>query len=381
MKKIRRKLRAVLHPRRKRAGDAAVAPSESDELGVGAILPPELFPTVLKWVSRNDDRAATFDRLNMEASRSRKKVDRRQFRLEVDKAGPAYTLRSCSLVCLYWANQCRNYVFRDANFPIWSFEKAELFRKYSVDGCRNLVPICTLIKSITVVMACKESRRSFLDLIYLPQTRGKLDTVRIIGPLPGAIPLVKQDTPHWSVTNLGTPPPIATAYETVVIYKINFPSFGHLVRYFKYFNAAETYYLTNLTWDGKTPNHFAQFFKPAIRRRKSITVQVRQCTDDLIICLQVVTMYPDFPLRLIASQDYAWAMYLMNVVGDFYRKLPRSEKEDEALRYSIEGCKFLLLYCIPCNFMNDLSLCSSFNFRERASLGATPYIPGSSQPR
>ncbi|KAI0782502.1 hypothetical protein BC629DRAFT_558802 [Irpex lacteus] len=48
-------------------------------------------------------------------------------------------------------------------------------------------------------------------------------------------------------------------------------------------------------------------------------------------------MYPDFPLRLIASQDYAWAMYLLNVVGDFYRKLPRAEKEDEALTYSIEG--------------------------------------------
>ncbi|KAI0782481.1 hypothetical protein BC629DRAFT_1594256 [Irpex lacteus] len=334
MKKIRAKIRSVLHPRRKRVAETAQEPS--DEPGIGAILPPELFPTVLKWASLNDDRAETFERIRNE-TRGKKNVDRRHIWREFDKAGPAYTLRSCSLVCLYWANRCREYMFTGATFYVWSLEKAELFRKYSVDGCRNLVPICTLIKTIEVAVVCERSRRSYLDLIYLPQTRGKLEVVTITGPLPAGVPQLRHDTPHWSVTNLGTPPPTATAYGRVLINTLNFPSFSHLVKYFKYFNTAEKYYLTDLTWDGKTPNSFAQFFKPAIRRRQSIEVHASRCTDDLIICLQVVTMYPDFPLRLIASQDYAFAMNLMNIVGDYYRKAPRPEQEDKAIKYLIRG--------------------------------------------
>ena len=255
------------------------------------------------------------------------------------KAGPMYTLRSCSLVCLYWANQCREYMFRGARFRVLTLQRAQDFRKYSTGGCKNLVPICTLIRSIEVEMWCRFTQRSFLDLVYLPQTRGKLDTLKILGPFTQEIPSVKLDNPHWSVTNLATPPPSVTAYSSVVVTAIDFPSFRHIIKYFKYFDNAMTYYLDNLTWDGKTPSTPYHFFKPPARHRRSVVVQTSRCTDDLALCTAIAMMYPDFRLRAMSSQDQVLALYLMNIVGDFYRNAPQTADRRTALEYRLESCK------------------------------------------
>ncbi|KAI0094183.1 hypothetical protein BDY19DRAFT_8053 [Irpex rosettiformis] len=356
MKKIQKKVLSAFRFRRKHVEEPT---SDSEEQGLGARIPPELFFHILRWVSRNDDRRETFIRLRRKAGENPKKFDRFEFDREYEMAGPAYTLRSCSLVCLYWANQSREYMFRGARLYISTLQNAQFFRRYAIAGSPNLVPDCTLVRVIDVSVLCSKTKRSYLDLVYLPQTSNKLRELEIYGPLPKGIPPSMLDTPHWSITNLAPLPPSITAYQAVKIRHIDFPSFRHLVKYFKYFNAATDYYLENITWDGKTPSTLSHFTKPATRHRQSITVRAQLCTDGLLLCLQVAMMYQDFPLRTVASQDYVWALHLMDLVGDFYRQAPQTGERDKALIYCLSNsqeerpqhCVRLQMTQIPPNYV------------------------------
>ncbi|KAI0094180.1 hypothetical protein BDY19DRAFT_7744 [Irpex rosettiformis] len=319
MKKIREKVRSVFRPRHKRDEKSL------EEPGLGAVLPPELFPNILKWVSRDDDRNETLRRLQRQRG-----LDDQQFIRQYVMAGPAYTLRSCSLVCLYWANQCREYMFRGATLSVWTLERAQSFRKYSVEGSPRLARVCTLIRGIEVIMICHKTPRSYLDLVFLPQTRDKLVQLKISGPFPKGLPPVKSDTPHWSLTNLAILPPSVTAYREIVVKDFHFPSFRHVVSFLKHFDASTTHELANITWDGKTPNDLSQFFKPPTRHRQTIQVNVDQCTDNVTLCLQVAAMFSDCPLRRLASQDYVLATQVINIVCDIYRKVPRTLKTENS---------------------------------------------------
>ena len=260
-------------------------------------------------------------------------------------------------------------MFRGARFSVWSLQKAQDFRKYSTDGCRTLVPICTLIRSVEVDISCNRTARSFLDLVYLPQMRGKLDRLRIHGPLPEGLPPSKLDTPHWSLTNLVAPPRPATAYQYVHLNAIDFPSFSHLIKYFKCFDSAINYYLNNLTWNSKTPSTPSHFFKSPARYRKSIAVHASRCTDDLALCIQVATMYPDFPLREVSNQDHLLASHLINIVGDFYRNAPQAADADAALEYDLRCCeRNLSVLHFRSRISLTLSLGSGFKDKQRYTI-------------
>ena len=362
---MKKKVRSVLcfgaRSSDKNADGLRMNVSEVAATGLGASIPQELFFNILRWVSRNDTRRETEKRLQRELEHLR---DRKKSAAEIlykedeemRKASPIYTLRSCSLVCVYWANQCREYMFRGAHLNVWSLQTAQYFRKYSTDGCKNLVPICTLIQSIDVWVFCHRTQRSFVDLVYLPHMRGKLDTLKIFGPLPEGLSPAKLDTPHWSLTNLATPPPPATAYQHVVLIAIDFPSFRHLVKYFKFLDSAVSYHLANITWSDKAPSTPSCFFKPLARHRKSFSVNVSRCTDDLILCIQVAMMYPDFPLRAVSSQDEAVMLHLLNIVGEFWRSAPQTADKDTALKCIMTCRKYNLAVCIPLCVMTLLTI-------------------------
>lgn len=219
-------------------------------------------------------------------------------------------------------------MFTGATVHLRSFENAQAFRKYALHGEPKLVKICDLIKAIEVrqYYYLEPKSSSFLHLVYLPATRNKLVRVAIHGPIPASIPPCMHDTPHWGLPNttIVSLSPMVTAYNRVFISDIHFPSFLHLSKYLSYFRNAENLLFEALTWDGK--------FEPVWRVHKTrarsplhTSITVSKCTDNILVCMQAVMWYPNFPLHAVSERDQHWAIDLMAFVTKFYQELPPAE--------------------------------------------------------
>ncbi|KAI0763895.1 hypothetical protein BC629DRAFT_968707 [Irpex lacteus] len=89
---------------------------------LGSRIPPELFDDILFYV--NVDRVS-------------QQEDEELGSLIRDPGMPSTQdiltdLRRCSLVCLFWANRCREHMFSDATLWIRSYEDAKIFRRYVI---------------------------------------------------------------------------------------------------------------------------------------------------------------------------------------------------------------------------------------------------------
>ena len=186
---------------------------------------------------------------------------------------------------------------------------------------------------------------SFLHTIYLPHIKTKLYGLAIHGPVPKEFPRCKLDSPHWALSNLAMPTPGGTSYRDVRVYDIAFPSFTYVVKYLNYFRDANRFRLSNITWDGKTSEHLLRFTKPITRYRRAIEVTAQGGTNDLWLSLQVAMLYPDFPLRRLVPQDQYWVVSFMNLIREFYSKMPKAEFERDDISYSVHGRKSIRL-CI-----------------------------------
>ncbi len=318
-------------------------------LGPGALVPPELFPRIIHWVSLLDFGVEAHEKILRDNNGSAEGVDPEEFIRASKEPGPTYMLCICSLVCLYWANRCREYIFTRAILDIASREDAMAFRRYTVDCSPNLIPIYTLIRGLKAWMPYHSilqpsdsdhivPRKSFLDLLYLPQTRNKLESLVIRGPTPSAFPPSILNTPHWSIPSNAQPPPEATSYEDITMTCMSFPSYRHLIGYFKYFSGVTSFDLFKITWDSdpETLNNLVLLKRGPVRRRQSLVVSTGLCTDDLHLCLQIAMMYPDFPLRQTSPQEQAWAIDLMRYVHDCHRVVPKWPTNDgDELRCNI----------------------------------------------
>lgn len=263
----------------------------------------------------------------------------------MEKAGPRYTLISCSLVCRYWGNRCREHMFRGAILRINSMHDAQLFRKYSTAGCPKLISVCSLIACVNVRMDYRTPglSASFLHVLHFPEVNSKLGELVIFGPMPKSVPPCKLDSPHCDLSAMSIPPPSVTSYTNVTIFDIAFPSFRHVVKYFSHFKDASRIVLSGITWDSKAPELLANFVKPVARYRRRMEVSARRCTNDLWLCLQVVMMYPDFPLRRVTSTEQYWAITTMNLIREFFNKAPKAKDRDDELSSSLNSCRSLSL--------------------------------------
>jgi hypothetical protein len=301
------------------------------------MLPPELFPLILHYVDRNDITLEIYERYGTKTF-PEDPEQRASFVLELHEARPFQILKVCSLVCRYWANECRKYLFKDATLHINSLNTAVRFRHYTTQGSVNLVRICDLIKAIHVVQQYS-SRRSFLDLVHLPPTRNKLISVELKGPAPHTFPPQSLNTPHWGRPGKSVIPYVNNSYQEVKMVNLYLPSFSHATTLIQHFRNAEKYDFDSLRWNGKVAEAGPHSITPTGRSRPAITIRASKCTDNFTVCMQAAMMCPSFPLHTVPEQDYSCAIRMMSYTHDCYNNLSPKKTDTSYIHYYLRNCK------------------------------------------
>ncbi|KAI0347578.1 hypothetical protein BDW22DRAFT_1349578 [Trametopsis cervina] len=264
----------------------------------GAHIPPEIFPDILFFVSTDN-----------QIKSIRQKVVQENWeyflvRIALTIAQPAYTLKSCSLVSVYWANQCRRYIFLDHFIRLRNYRDAVAFRHYSTLPKSRLTPICDLVKVVKIYQVRPDSR-SLLHIICLPSTQRKLQDFHIQGPISSRTPTPTLSTPHYSLPHRMAMPPSVTPYRAVFLTSLNFSSFHNVVSYIRNFRDAERLQFSSLTWNDAPSASPVEIVRSPFRRhaRRRIYVEVYNCTNNYLLCYQTMVLFPDSLLRTIPDQD------------------------------------------------------------------------------
>ncbi|KAI0748980.1 hypothetical protein BC629DRAFT_130016 [Irpex lacteus] len=292
----------------------AVMESEAVRL-LAARIPPELFDDILFYV--NVDRVSQCDEYNKGSSLRRN-------RGEPDLKDILTDLKRCSLVCLFWANRCREHMFSDGTLWIRSYEDAKIFRRYVVGGCPRLTPVHQLIGHIHItqnysgILAPQDSERqtSFLHLLYLPAIQEKFKWLLIDGPVPEGFNSAKLDTPHW-----GIPPsmvvPGSFLQNEISLGDVHFPSFYHVTKYMRHFTCATSILFRKITWDGRTPTYSLPHISSTIacqRRPRRMGIRAGTgCTNPVNLALTAVMMNPNCPLHRLSDEDRVWIIKFMTL--------------------------------------------------------------------
>ncbi|KAI0797434.1 hypothetical protein BC629DRAFT_1592465 [Irpex lacteus] len=271
---------------------------------LAARIPPELFDNILYYV-------------NVHCTRSGTHLERKQGgRTSRDMPND---LTQCSLVCLFWANRCRQHMFSERTLEINSYQDAEIFRRHVVGGRPRLTPVYQLIDDI-VVRQDYESGRSFLHLLYLPAIQDKLKSLTILGPVPVDFNPAKLDTPHW-----GIPPcivlPSSFLQKEITIEDVHLPSFYHVAKYIRHFTCATYIQFEKISWDGHTPMYsFPQASNRITCKRRPRSLMIRvygDCTNSLHLALTALMMDPNCPLHRLSDQERVWMIKFMTLLwGD-----------------------------------------------------------------
>ncbi|KAI0763901.1 hypothetical protein BC629DRAFT_1596841 [Irpex lacteus] len=295
---------------------------------LAARIPPELFEDILFYV--NVDRVSQRPNWNPEGDA-----------LERNRGEPSpedilIDLKRCSLVCLFWANRCREHIFQDKTLEINCYEDAEIFRRYIVQGCPRLTQVHQLIKRVEVtqnysgILAPRDSERqtSFLHLIHLPVIQDKLDRLNIAGPVPEGFNPAKLDTPHW-----GIPPytvvPSSFLPNRVFLTNVQFPSFYHIIKYIRHFCHATFVRFEKITWEGQMTlalPHVSSTITCQRRPRSLAIVTYGVCTDAVHLALTAVMMNPNCLLHRLSDEERMWMIKFTTLLwGD--EKDPRVDIE------------------------------------------------------
>lgn len=286
----------------------------------GTRIPPELFDLILFYVASQ----CVHDDLMC-----------RTMRMSRERGGSApgdvlMDLKRCSLVCRFWAHECRRYIFGHTTLIVRCHEDAQILRTYALHGYSSLTPIHDLVHRIFAYQDYND-RSSFSHLLYLPCFRTTFKALDISGPIPKAFHPTKLDTPYW-----GLPPsavPIRSCLEnfTIWIEDIHLPSFVHVTKYARHFAYAECLQFARLTWDGGLPNSLPRVSQAIARGRRPCEMQVsaHRCTDNFNLALTAVMLNPRCPLHLLGDVEYTWMISLVMILWDSSRHDTRDVKIGE----------------------------------------------------
>ena len=157
-------------------------------------IPPELFNEILYHVSA-EYRGQRFITLS--------KYSNHELKSMFDP------IATCSLVCLYWANQCRKFAFSNAIIKLSSFEEAESFARYATQGCSSLFPVHKLIRSLWVEQRYDAPFSFYRHLLpHLSiMSKDKSAKLWILGPIPDDFAPDQLDTPCWGLVPASAPRP------------------------------------------------------------------------------------------------------------------------------------------------------------------------------
>ncbi len=120
-------------------------------------------------------------------------------------------LKRCSLVCRFWANRCRQYMFAGRTLEIYRSEDAEIFRRYAIGGCAALIPVHHLIGEIHVYLRYDGLINSFLHLLYLSVIRQKLRLLSIHGPYSNRLSPCEARYTSLGITTIRSPSTLISA--------------------------------------------------------------------------------------------------------------------------------------------------------------------------
>lgn len=228
-----------------------------------ADLPPELFPLILDYLPTNDQG--------------------REW--NVEREVWVRDMMSCSLVCLYWANLCRLYLFSRHKVEINSLAEFLTLESYAADGCTRLVPLYDVIPRFTVEQTwdsaawCYRISKSRLRAL-------RWSDLVLSGPVPSHLPRAAYRSPHWSLPR--SMPSCYLPSTIVTLRDIHFPCLSDLLALLSHFKHSEGYItLERVTWaevdiHGPVPS-FGR--RQETRQRHWPTVSARGCTDDTVVCI------------------------------------------------------------------------------------------------
>ncbi|KAI0748982.1 hypothetical protein BC629DRAFT_130072 [Irpex lacteus] len=287
---------------------------------LAARIPQELFDDILFYVN--------VDRISQRELKWLEGEDLKRNGGEPSPRDILPDLKRCSLVCIFWANRCREHMFSGRTLEIKSYEDAAIFRRYFVEGCPKLTPVHQLIRHVNItqnysgILAPQDSERqtSFLHLLYLPAIQDKLYRLSINGPVPEGFNPAKLDTPHW-----GIPPfivvPSSLPQNDVHLQNIHFPSFYHVTKYIRHFPCTTDIFFESITWDGQTPTYSLPQASARITcRRRPLSLMIRAiggCTDAVHLALTALMMNPNCPLHRLSDEELVWMIKFMTLLwGD-----------------------------------------------------------------
>lgn len=263
--------------------------------------PPELFDVILFYLDdkRSHSRFAIAEySRTLQRARPGEDSANRQDRLS--------TLKTCSLVCLYWANWCRRSIFRRSTLRIQSSDDVDTILRYGIGGCPSLVPVCELVSRLIVTQAY-DTANSFLHRLrcnVLLNEHLRVYRITIIGPIPTHFPRHNLDTPHWSVPRAIATPPSLLQFDKIAVEKVHLPSFRHVGKYVRHFACAlHSVVFKDLTWDEESTTATVPI--PRLPKKSlppdqniaphSVRIISHGCTDNFRLCLTTALARSDCP--------------------------------------------------------------------------------------
>ena len=233
-------------------------------VATAAVLPPELFPHILAYVGKN-----RYGGIDQEERRH---------------------LKTCSLVCLYWANLCREHLFRDLYFlTLQSAAELATLQYYARNGSPRLIPLISLGWHLRVKQTWAES--SWCHHIFdfnrrfgREYTQQRTDELELVGPVPPHMPPAAYHSPHWSL-----PRQMSTAllpFTNIWLRDIHFPRLLDLSTLLKHLHCSHQVLLERTTWDQVDITEMPSPRRPGPSIRAEIyAIDAFACSNNFAACI------------------------------------------------------------------------------------------------
>lgn len=259
-------------------GDAVI---DYTRRATAADIPPELFPNILRYVCSLDE------------------GDFLPYRYG------AVGTANCSLVSVYWAQSCRESVFRGRRIVIESRKEAVVFRELVVGrGSQRLTPIADMIAEVSLWHEMTQ------------RTPDACSWHHIVGALAGQIAPHKFKKLYIIGRSISTNlPSFITPYRELLLRGSHLPSPRALFAILRRFSRLEVLELRNVTWDDSEDDMLAMTDVPAQSRPLDVArtkrpllsrIIIHRCQNNALLFFQVVQFTRTngtWPLQTLADAD------------------------------------------------------------------------------
>lgn len=264
-----------------------------------AHIPPELLPRILDFVGTNDKGwALPWERREGESLRD---------------------LKSCSLVSLHWANQCRDVLLGTwARIKVRSLEEMKSLEFYAKHGSERLVLTPDLIQQWCLEQTW--ASRSWCHVRYNSSFCTKnVDeddlhadglALTLAGPVPSSLPVSVLHSPHWSLPR--SLPACHTPFTCLQLSAIHFPSLSSLAKLLRHFRFLSIMYLEKITWDDNNVHVFSPFARASVDH---LCVIAEGCSHNEMICnLAQLVLSSGSPFGQLQMEEREASLALIDAV-------------------------------------------------------------------